>query len=213
MWGDARLSAHGGREVTVASNDPAVLVAPEATTPGAASFTRHLNDGQTSIPYYVQGLENTIHTATVTISADGFTSASQTVTVAAVAVEIHSLPSAIDTMSAPDTTWYVQVGVRNQTGTSVAIQNVRPGGPAFVVTLTNSNAAVAELRSDEPAATGQSITKPIQSGTYFTLAVVPGTTYGLAFVPLAAGTTQVSVTGPPGAGTTSQSTRTVVINP
>ena len=55
------VSAHGGREVTVASNDPAVLVAPEATTPGAASFTRHLNDGQTSIPYYVQGLETHWH--------------------------------------------------------------------------------------------------------------------------------------------------------
>jgi hypothetical protein len=105
------------------------------------------------------------------------------------------------------------VGVPNAGNTSVSVQNVRAGGPAFVVTLTNSNASAARLRSDEPAATGQTVTKPIKPELYFTLAVVAGTTYGLAFDPLASGTTQVSVTGPPGVGTTSQSTRTVVINP
>jgi hypothetical protein len=135
------------------------------------------------------------------------------VTVVPTAVEIQGLPASMTAGGAPATTWYAQVGIPNAQGNGVTPQNVRAGGPAFVLTITNSNAAAAEVRSDEPALMGQSVTKPIQVGVYYTQAVLPGTSWGLAFVPLAAGTTQVSVTGPPGVGTTTQSTRTVVINP
>ena len=204
-------SQHGGRDVTVTSNNAAVLVSPDAETVGTASFTRRLNNGQTSLSYYVQGLENTTATATVTISASGFTPDSHTVNVAAVAVEIHSLQASTTTLSALDTSWYAQVGVRNQAGTSVSVQNVRPGGPAFVVTLTNSNGTVARLRSDEPVATGQAVTKPIKPGVYYTLAVVSGSVYGLTFEPLGEGTTTVSVTGPVGVLTTTNSTRQVQV--
>jgi hypothetical protein len=204
-------SQHGGRDVTVTSSDPAVLVSPDAETVGTASFTRRIDNGQTSIQYYVQGLENRTGAATVTISAASFTPASHTVNVAPVAVEIHSLSATIANLSADETTWYAQVGVRNQAGTAVSVQNVRPGGPAFVVTLTNSNGNVARLRSDEPAATGQTVTKPIRPGIYFTLAVTSGTTYGLAFEPLSNGTTTVSVTGPAGVLTTTNSTRQVEV--
>ena len=65
-------SQHGGVTVTVASNNAAVLVSPDATTPGTASIQRIVPNGQTSVSYHVQGLENTTGTATVTISAPGF---------------------------------------------------------------------------------------------------------------------------------------------
>jgi hypothetical protein len=206
-------SQHGGVDVTITSSASLVMVSPNATTAGSSSITVRVNNGSTSIPFYVQGLENTTGTAIVTLSAPGFISDTMSVTVAQAAVEIQSLTATTTAGAADDSSWYVQVGVRNAGGTGVSIQPVRAGGPAFVVTLTNSNASVARLRSDEPVATGQTVTKPIQPNIYFTLAVVPGTSFGLAFDPLAAGTTQVSVTGPPGVGTTSSSTRTVVINP
>jgi hypothetical protein len=200
-------------DVTITSSASLVMVSPDTTTAGSSSITVRVDNGSTFIPFYVQGLENTTGTAIVTLSAPGFISDTISVTVAQAAVEIQSLPSATTAGAADATFWYAQVGVRNAGGTGVSIQNVRAGGPAFVVTLTNSNASAAQLRSDEPAATGQTVTKPIQQGVYFTQAAAPGTTFGLAFDPLAEGTTQVSVSGPPGVGTTTQSTRTVVINP
>jgi hypothetical protein len=206
-------SQHGGVDVTITSSASIVLVAPNSTTAGSSSITVHVNDGATAIPFSVQGLENSTGTAIVTLSAPGFISDTMSVTVVQPAVEIHGLPASTTAGGPPATSWYAHVGIPNVQGTGVTPQNVRAGGPAFVVTITNSNAAAAELRSDEPAVTGQSVTKPIQVGVYYTQAVVPGTSWGLAFVPLAAGTTQVSVTGPPGVGTTTQSTRTVLINP
>ena len=74
----------------------------------------------------------------------------------------------------------------------LSVQNVRLGGPAFEVALTNSNGTVARLRSDEPAATGgqtgQVVKKTIDAGTYLTHALTTGTTYGFAFEPLGTGT-------------------------
>ncbi len=207
-------SQHGGVTVTIASNNAAVLVAPDATTPGAASITRTIPNNQTSVPYYVQGLENTTGTATITVSAPGFTSDSTTVTVVPIAVEIQGLNTTTTTLSPDDTAWYVQVGIPNASNTTLAtVQNRRAGGPPFVVTLTNSNATVAQLRSDEPVAIGQSVSKPIGTNIYYTQALVTGTSYGLAFDPLATGTTTVTVTGPPGVPTmTTSGVRTVTVS-
>jgi hypothetical protein len=85
------------------------------------------------------------------------------------------------------------------------LQAVRAGGPPFIVTLSNSNATVAQLASDQPATTGQTVTKPILAGDTNTAANGPGTTYGLTFDPLAAGSTTVTVTGPAGVLTMSSS--------
>jgi hypothetical protein len=213
LSGSLGASQHGGVDVTITSSASLVLVSPDSTTAGSSSVTVHLNNGVTFIPFYVQGFENTTGTAVVTLSAPGFISDTVSVTVEAPAVEIHGLPSLTTAGSADHTSWYAQVGVPNGSGTGVSVQNVRAGSPGFIVTLTNDNAAAARLRSDEPAAVGQSVTKPIRPGIYHTQAAVAGTSFGLAFDPLAAGTTHVSVTGPAGVLTTSQSTRTVVINP
>ena len=75
-------------------------------------------------------------------------------------------------LSADDTDVYAQVGITHSSYNNAQlwqVQNVRPGGPAFEVTLTNSNVNVARLRSDEPAATGgqtgQVVKKTIPAGT------------------------------------------------
>ena len=115
-------------------------------------------------------------------------------------------------LSAEDIDVFVEVGIPNATGTALAqVQVVQPGAP-FVVTLTNSNATVGRMRSDEPPLIAQSVTKPIQPGMYFTLPVAAGTNWGLAFDPLANGTTTVTVTGPAGVQTMSTTgVRTVVV--
>ena len=82
---------HGGVTVTVSSNNPAVLIAPDATTVGSGSFQRFVPNNQTFVSYYVQALENTSATATVTISAPGFTSDSHTVNVVPIGVEIAGI--------------------------------------------------------------------------------------------------------------------------
>ena len=207
-------SQHGGVDVTITSSAPSLVrVAPNGTTAGTDSIVVHLLNGQTSVPLYVQALENSSGTAVVTVSAPGFLTATSTITVAPIALEIVGLPATISAGAAEATGWYVQVGLPNVNNTALStVQNVRAGHPGFIVTLSNSNASAAQLRSDQPAATGQTVTKPIQSGFYYPQAVVGGTSYGLAFDPLTAGTTTVTVTGPAGVGTTTQGSRTITVN-
>jgi hypothetical protein len=150
----------------------------------------------------------------VTLSAPGFTSTTVTVTVDEAAIEIIGLPASIGANAASDTVWYVQIGLANASGSALqSVQYVRAGSPGMVITLTNSNPTAARLASDEPAAVGQTVTKPIHVGVYYTQAAVGGTSYGLTFDPLAAGTTTVSATGPAGVVQTGQAVRTVVVNP
>ena len=192
-------SQHGGVDATVSSSAGLVLVSPNATTAGSAAISVHLNNGQTSIPFYVQGLENSGGTAVISVAAPGFTTATMTVTVTAAGVELQALPTSTTSASADDT-FYVQVGLPNVNNTALSsVQNVRAGGPQFVVTLANSNATVARLKSDEPALIGQAVSKPILPGFYYPQSVTAGIPpYGLAFDPLAVGSTTLTVTGPTG---------------
>ena len=206
-------SEHGGVTVTITSSAPSVmLVAPDATTPGTSSFMINLPNGQTSLNYHVQGVENTTGTATVTLSAPGFTTATATVTVSPAAIEIYNLPATVSASSVNILNWYVGVGLPNGDGSALdTTQNVRAGSPGFVVTLTNSTAAVAQLGSDEPAVVGQTVAKAILPGYSYTQAVPSGTQYGLLFDPLAPGTTTVTATGPGNVISTSQASRTVIV--
>ena len=151
--------------------------------------------------YYIHGLENVTGSANVTVSAPGFTGGSHAVDVVPSGIEIVGLNTETTTLSADDTDWYVQVGLPCAGNTQLCtVQNVRPGAPLFVVTLALAPAQtpIAQLRSDQPVATGQTVTKPIQPGIYYTQAIVGGTSYGLTFDPLAGGQTSVTATGPAG---------------
>jgi hypothetical protein len=181
-----------------------VRVSPNATTAGTASITVNVPNNTTAIPYFVQGIEGTSGSATITITTPGFPTGTHTVTVVAAGIELHGLPTTTTTLSANDVDVYAQVGVPNGPGTAISVvQAVRAGAPAFVFTLNNSNAAVAQLYSDEPVTTGQSVTKPIKNPLYYNDNVLGSTSYGLAFDPLAAGSTTVTVVGPPGVNTMS----------
>jgi hypothetical protein len=207
-------TGHGGVDVTVTSSDSNVLLlSTTATATGQGSITVHVPEGQSFVPYVLQGADNASGGVTVTLTAPGFTGDSHLATVVPSGVEIHQLDPTMSTLSGEDADFYVQVGIPNFDGTALSqIQLVRPGSP-LVVTLTNNNANVGQLRSDQPVATGQSVTKPIQPGIYFTNAVAAGTAWGLAFQPLANGTTTVTVTGPPGVATmTTTGVRQVVVS-
>jgi hypothetical protein len=132
-------------------------------------------------------------------------------------VEIVNLSSSISAGAADDTDMYVQVGITHPSYNNAQlwqVQNVRAGSPGFVVTLTVDDPSRAQMRSDEPQATGQTVTKPIRPGFYYTQRLIQsGTTYGLAFDPLAQGTVVVTASGPPGTQSLDTSRRTVVINP
>jgi hypothetical protein len=209
-------SEHGGVTVTITSSAPGlVLVSPDGSTAGSASISVTVPNGQTFRTFYVQGLENVSGAALVTVSAPGFTDGQFAVTVVPSGVEIVGLDASRSAGGLNDTNWYVQVGIPNASNASLStLQNVRAGSPGFVVTISNGNAAVAQLSSDEPAATGQTVTKPIQPGSYYTQALAVGTSYGLAFDPLAAGSTTVTVSGPPGVLTMMTSgVRTVIVTP
>jgi hypothetical protein len=211
-------SQHGGVDVTITSSAPSVvLVSPNSTTTGTASTVVHVPNNQTGIPFMIHGLENVSATAVVTLSAPGFTSTTMSVTVTPSSVEIQQLSPSISAGGADDNDMYVQVGITHPSYNNAQlwqVQNVRAGSPGLVVTLTVDNPARAQLKSDEPQATGQTVTKPIRPGTYITQRVIQsGTTYGLAFDPLAPGTVVVTVTGPPGMQPLDTSQRSVVINP
>ena len=205
---------HGGVTVTVTSSDATrLLVSRNSATAGTGSTTVIVPDGTAFIPYVVHGVENTTGSATITLSATGIAGDSHLVTVVPIGVEIHGLEPTMSTASGEDTDPFVQVGIPNLDNSSLAqVQQVRAGSP-LVVTLSNSNSVVGRLRSDQPAATGQSVTKPIQPGIYFSQAVAAGTGWGLAFLPLANGTTTVTATGPPGVLTmTTTGVREVVVS-
>lgn len=205
---------HSGVAVTVTTADAnLVRVSPNATTPGTDSITVHVPPGQTSAPFFVQGIENSVGSAAITVSSPGYASRTATVTVAPIAVQIGGLDPSLTTDAVDDADWWIEVGIPNADDSALAVvQTVRAGGPDFFVTVS-STTAVGTLKSDEPPAAGATVTKQIRTAVHHTQAAVSGTAYGLAFDPREAGTTIVTVTGPPGVGTTGLGVRTVNVVP
>jgi hypothetical protein len=194
-------AAHGGRQVTVTSTEPSrVLVSVDTLTEGVASFTTTIPNGQSIFNYIVHGIGGTTGPGTITVAVAGFGEVSHQATVVPAGVELHNLDPTTSPTAGEDRDLYVLVGVPNFDNSGVSIyQPVRAGHP-LVITIENSNPLVGELRSDEPPATGQVVTKPILPGGYYS---VPrsgdtSTSWGLAFRPLAEGTSAVTVSGPPG---------------
>jgi hypothetical protein len=207
-------SQHGGVNVLITSSAPElVLVSRTTTTAGDSSISVPVADNTTDVPFVIQALENVTGTAIVSLSTDGFTTATMTVTVTQSAIEIIGLPAQIAAGAPEEIFWYVQAGLPHPFVPGlITTQSVRGGSPGFVVTLSADN-GLARLRSDEPATVGQSVTKPILAGNYHTVHVPPSTGFGLGFEPLAAGTVVISAVGPAGVISTGQASRTVMITP
>lgn len=182
-------SQHGGKTVHVESDNPSVvLVAPSITTAGAASFDVFLPNGTASVSFVIHGMEDTTGTATVTVSAPGFTSGSRTATIVQPALDLTQLVMSIDTLDPADP-FSVRVGLPGAGNASVnPAQSVRVGGPALTATIINSNGVAAQLITTP--VTGQTVTVSIAPGS----SVSPSTvaTGGVAFDGLAVASTTVS---------------------
>ncbi len=211
-------SFHGGKTVTITSTDPAkLLLAPNDSTPGAASITVNVPDRTTTISYYVQGVEAQFGGVPVTISAPGYTTFSIRDSVAAPAVEISSFTGTSAPASPPgaanDRALVIRVGLPNTAGTSMqSIQNVRwnaatPTPLTITGVLTPSVPGVATLVNG--GGTGLSLTVSIAAKQSQTAGIL-GPNY-LAWRPFATGTATISVTSPGFVTFPTTSTRTVTV--
>ncbi|HSW31617.1 MAG TPA: Ig-like domain-containing protein [Longimicrobiales bacterium] len=199
-------SGHGGVTVRIQSSAPGILlVSPNASTPGTAFIDVPVAAGTTTVYYYVQGVEGTTGTATLTASAPGFTDGSATWTVETAKLAVIGLTTTT-TAAAADDPFEVRVGIAY--GTGITTQNIRAGGSAVTATVTASNPAAGTLKVT--AGPSASVTVTIPVGAYGSPTSVAGG--GVAFDPLAAGSSTVSATIP-GFVAQPDATRVVTINP
>lgn len=198
-------SNYGSTTVRVESSDPSrVLVAPTPTTVGAAFIDIPMTAPSTSITYYVSAVEGTTGTATITVSAPGFTSATSGITVRGLGLDLISVPASTTALSA-NSAFTARIGTLNAAGTAVESElPLRAGGVPIVVTVTNSNASVAQLVTSGGTSQSTQATIPVgQARTPFGV-----TNGGLEFDPIAAGSTTVTVSAP---GTVAVSLATQVV--
>ncbi|UCH84357.1 MAG: hypothetical protein JSW50_01330, partial [Candidatus Latescibacterota bacterium] len=161
----ARLSdsQHGGITVRIESGDTLlVLVAPDATSPGAPFIDVYVPNGSINATFYTHTIEDTTGTATITATAPGFSSVADQVAVVQPALQLLGLPSTIDVLD-PDDPFRVRVGIPTvSNGGLYATQKARVGGPGLIATITNSKASAAQL------------VKSTISGQVVTVAIAPG---------------------------------------
>ncbi len=206
-------SNHGGVTVTVASSSPDVLVAPNATSTGQPSINFTLPNGTTFQTFYVQALEGRVTdtvTATITVSATGFSNGTGTVNAIPPAIDLQGLPGTTTTLS-PSNAVYVRAGTPNAANTALTqVQNVRFGGTPKVATFTTPSNGFGELlkAATAPGLT-QTATIPANGTLYYT--PTDTTSGGVAFHPLLAGGTTVSATIPDFISTT-QATRSITVS-
>jgi hypothetical protein len=188
---------HGNFSVTIQSSNGAALVAPDATTPGASQITIPVANGVQTVGFYVQGLEGQTGsvTATITVSAPGFTNGIGTATVVQGALDLQGVPTATTPLT-PSSFVFARVGVPNGQNTALnQLQAVRAGAPGpLTVTFTTPANGIGELlKKATPAAITQTATIPIG----LTNSPTDTTSGGVAFHPLAVlGPTSVSAAIP-----------------
>ena len=197
--GQLGASAHGGVTVHLTSSDPSrVLLAPNGTTAGAASIDVSVANGQTGFNFVVQGTDwvtgtSSAATVVVTASAPGFLDDTSTASYAQAALRLSGLVTSIASTAANDD-FIVQVGLPNANSTDIATLQVRrAGAPLLSATVTNGNAAAAELDPNGGGVGAQVRMASIVAGQSGTPDNQAG---GLELDPLAAGTTTVSASIP-----------------
>jgi len=187
---------HGNINVDLVSSNPALLLAPDATTPGTDSIRVPVADGVQSVSFYMQGLEGQTGsvTATVTVKAPGFTNGTSTGTVVQGALDLQGLPTATTPLT-PSNFVYARVGIPFSDNSGLSqVQNIRAGAPGLLTaTFTTLANGVGELLKSG-SAPGMSQTAQVAPGTYYT--PTDTTTGGVAFHPLGTGATTVSASIP-----------------
>ena len=189
--GSLGASAHGGTTLTLTSSDAQVLlVSPDAITPGQRSIQIAIPNGTSSYAFYVQGVEGTTGSATVTATASSFTSGNATMTVVQPGVMLVGLAQTVTTLS-PNDDFYAYVGA--PAGNSVNVQNVRAGGSPITVTFTSDASAVALLR-DASGAASASVTATVPVGFYYTPTTLAAG--GVTHDPQTAGSATITASAP-----------------
>ncbi len=200
-------SNHGGVDVVIKSSDPGILrISPDQATPGTDSIIVPVADGSTYISYYIQGMEDTTGTVTVTATSPLFTDGTATGTVVQPGVQLQSIGGAITSLSDNDP-FYAEVGIPYSTYVYPTLA-LRAGAPGpLIVTFTNSDPSVGQL-VDSVSAAG-SLTAQITEGQLRTPTTVANG--GVAFDPLGPGTTTVSASIP-GYVSTTNAARDVTVS-
>ena len=188
-------SDHGGVTVHIESTNPAkVLVSLSQNTAGTASVDLFVPNGSTQIQYFVHGVENQTGPVTVNLSAPGFAPGAATVTVEQAVVDIVFLAASHSSLDAN-----ANFAVRAWSP-SAGEQLVRAGSAGVTVTVSNTNAAVAQLVNG--VGPGQSRTSVIAANQ--------SRTTDLLFDPLNPGSTTVSASAA-GFATNAQSSVAVTV--
>ena len=174
-----------------------VLLSPDATTPGAAAIDIDVPQGQTAASFHVQGVDWTASSSpddvTITFSALGFNGDTTSVNYVQPAIALFDLPTTPAAASL-NTDFTVRVGIPAAGNATLAVEQVRrAGGAALTVTVTNSQAAVAEIDPNGGGTGAQLQTASIEAGKSSTPNNLPG---GLEFDPRGEGATVVSASSP-----------------
>ncbi|MBX7120030.1 MAG: Ig-like domain-containing protein, partial [Gemmatimonadaceae bacterium] len=196
--------------VRIASSDTTLFrIAPNLSTPGGAFLDVPLVTPSTSFSYVIQAMEGVTGTGTVTASAPGFVDGTATVTVRPVGIDLISVPSTTTTFS-PNAAFQVRVGTLNAAGTAIESElGIRAGGAPIVATVTNGNAAVAQLLTSAGTAQVRTVTVPVGSARSPSGAA----SGGVELDPFGAGATTVSVTAPGTVSTANASVSVTVSAP
>ena len=184
-------SQHGGVDIVLTSGDPAILrLSPNAQTEGTGTLRIHLDNGQTGFTYYLHGMEGRTGDVTVTATAEGFTGDDGIVHVVQPAIELVGVPATMTSL-APNVEFRARIGLLAGSAANSFVsptQEIRRGGTALTVTISNENSSVAQLTTQ--AGTGQTRTVTISPGDAFSpFGVASG---GIALDPIGGGTTRVT---------------------
>jgi hypothetical protein len=199
--GNLGATNHGGTTVTLTSSNPALLLSPNATTPGTSSINLFVPNGQTFFSYVIQGLEGQADTVVAAITAvgSGFTNGNGTADVIPPGFDVIGLPPS-PTAGGADVSFYVRVGIPNSTGQFLnQLQAVRTGGPGPLTATATTNApAIATLVG---AAGLPNASQQVQIGVQQVNSPTSVGTGGVALRPVAAGGVTITTTIPGFIGT------------
>lgn len=210
--GNFQVAAPSALTLRIQSSNPAVaLIAPNATTAGAAFIDVPIVAGAGSFSYYIQAVEGQTGTVQISATMPGYNTGVVSATIVQPAIILSGLQTTFTTAS-PNEAFQAFIGVPSSNNSSLsAFQSVRIGGTPVTLTITNSNGTTGTL------VTGP--TTPVNSNSVnFTLLpganTIPSTraSGGVEFDPLAVGTSTVQVTAP-GFITATAATVNLTVNP
>jgi len=198
------LSSGASVDVTVTTLTPGLCRVWSASPGDGVSTT--ITAASAANLFWVQGVAGALGTCELMAAAAGYATGFSWLSIVRPAIVIASLPNSI-VYAAANAVIYVETGI--PTGDNYALaesQAVWEGGPGFDITVSNSNASVAQLFSPTSPAGAQVVTVTIPAGDYY------NSDGGLQFDPLAIGTTTVTARHPVALATT-HATRAVEVIP